>query len=114
MPLFFGGGRMYQINGKTWYIRLVRSDSPMLMRSNGSYTVGMCDRTTQIIYISNLLQGKFLRKVLLHEITHSAMFSYGIDMSVEQEEMFCDLLATYGDEIIGIVDNMFRTLSEVA
>ena len=105
---------MYQINGKTWYIRIVRSDSPMLMRSDGSYTVGMCDRTTQAIYISELLQGKFLRKVLIHEVCHSAMFSYGIDMSVEQEELFCDLVATYGDEIIGIVDNMFRLLSEVA
>lgn len=105
---------MYQINNKTWNIRLVQSDSPMLMRSNGVYTVGMCDRTTQTIYISDLLQGKFLRKVLIHEICHSAMFSYGIDMSVEQEEMFCDLLATYGDEIIGIVDNVFRVLSEVA
>ena len=114
MPLFKRGGTMYQINGKTWYIRLVQSNSPMLMRSDGSYTVGMCDRETQTIYISNLLKGKFLRKVLIHEICHSAMFSYGIDMSVEQEEMFCDLLATYGDEIIGIVDSMFKTLSEVA
>ncbi|MGN0345922.1 MAG: hypothetical protein ACI4DU_01420 [Lachnospiraceae bacterium] len=114
MPLFEVGSRMYRINNKTWNIKLVRSDSHMLMRSDGSYTVGMCDRTTQTIYISDLLQGKFLRKVLIHEICHSAMFSYGIDMSVEQEEMFCDLLATYGDEIIGIVDNVFRVLSEVA
>lgn len=114
MPLFFGGGKMYRINNKTWNIRFVQSDSPMLMRSDGSYTVGMCDRTTQTIYISELLHGKFLRKVLLHEITHSAMCSYGIDMSVEQEELFCDLVATYGDEIIGIVDSMFRLLSEVA
>ena len=114
MPLFEVGGKMYQINNKTWNIRLVRSDSPMLIRGDGSYTVGMCDRTTQTIYISNLLQGKFLRKVLIHEICHSAMFSYGIDMSVEQEELFCDLIATYGDEIIGIVDNVFRALKEVA
>lgn len=105
---------MYQINGKTWHIRLVRSDSPMLMRSNGSYTVGMCNTKTQTVYISNLLQNKFLRKVLIHEVCHSAMFSYGIDMSVDQEELFCDLVATYGDEIIGIVDSMFRTLSEVS
>ena len=105
---------MYQINGKTWYIRLVQSESPMLMRSDGSCTVGMCDRETQAIYISELLQGKFLGKVLIHEVCHSAMFSYGIDMSVEQEELFCDLVATYGDEIIGIVDSMFRLLSEVA
>lgn len=105
---------MYQINNKTWNIRLVQSDSHMLMRSDGSYTVGMCDRTTQTVYISDLLQGKFLRKVLIHEICHSAMFSYGIDMSVEQEEMFCDLLATYGDEIIGIVDNVFYALKMVS
>ena len=105
---------MYQINGKAWYIRLVQNESPMLMRSDGSYTVGMCDRTTQNIYISELLQGKFLRKVLIHEVCHSAMFSYGIDMSVEQEELFCDLVATYGDEIIGIVDNVFLALKNAS
>lgn len=105
---------MYQINNMRWYIRLVKADSPMLMRSDGNYTVGMCDRATHTVYISELLQGKFLRKVLIHEVCHSAMFSYEIDMSVEQEELFCDLISTYGDEIIGIVDNIFRVLSEVA
>ena len=105
---------MYKKKKKTWYIRLVQSDSPMLMRSDGSYTVGMCDRTKQTIYISELLQGKFLLKVLIHEVCHSAMFSYRIDMSVEQEELFCDLVATYGDEIIGIVDNIFNALCKVA
>ena len=105
---------MFQINNKIWDIRFVQSDSPMLMRSDSSFTVGMCDRTTQTIYISELLQGKFLRKVLLHEVCHSAMLSYNIDMSVEQEEMFCDLLATYGDEIIEIVDNVFSALSKIA
>lgn len=102
------------MNGIKWKVLFAKQDSEYLKTSLGNYTVGMCDRTTQTIYISELLQGKFLRKVLLHEITHSAMFSYGIDMSVEQEEMFCDLLATYGDEIIGIVDSVFRLLSEVA
>ena len=105
---------MYKINGITWYMIRVRSDSPMLMRSDGSITVGMCDRETQTIYVSDALHGRFLRKVLLHEICHSAMFSYGIDMSVDQEELFCDLLATYGDEIIAITDSVFKALSEVA
>ena len=105
---------MYKINGITWYMIRVRSDSPMLMRSDGSITVGMCDRETQTIYISDALNGRFLRKVLLHEICHSAMFSYGIDMSVDQEELFCDLLSTYGDEIIAITDSVFKSLSEVA
>ena len=105
---------MYKINGINWYMIRVRSDSPMLMRSDGSITVGMCDRETQTIYISDALHGRFLRKVLLHEICHSAMFSYGIDMSVDQEELFCDLLSTYGDEIIAITDSVFKALSEVA
>ena len=105
---------MYKINGITWYMIRVRSDSPMLMRSDGSITVGMCDRETQTIYVSDALHGRFLRKVLLHEICHSAMFSYGINMSVDQEELFCDLLATYGDEIIAITDSVFKALSEVA
>ena len=105
---------MYKINGITWYMIRVRSDSPMLMRSDGSITVGMCNRETQTIYISDALHGRFLRKVLLHEICHSAMFSYGINMSVDQEELFCDLLSTYGDEIIAITDSVFKALSEVA
>ena len=105
---------MYKINGITWYMIRVRSDSPMLMRSDGSITVGMCDRETQTIYISDALHGRFLRKVILHEICHSAMFSHGIDMSVDQEELFCDLLSTYGDEIIAITDGVFKALSEVA
>ena len=105
---------MYKINGITWYMIRVRSDSPMLMRSDGSITVGMCDRETQTIYVSDALHGRFLRKVLLHEICHSAMFSYGINMSVDQEELFCDLLSTYGDEIIAITDSVFKALSEVA
>ena len=105
---------MFFMNGIKWKVLFVKQDSEYLKTSLGNYTVGMCDRTTQTIYISELLQGKFLRKVLIHEVCHSAMFSYGIDMSVEQEELFCDLVATYGDEIIGIVDSIFRVLSEVA
>lgn len=101
---------MYQMNGINWRVRLVRSNSPMLMRSDGSRTVGMCDRSTQEICISDMLQGTFLRKVLIHEVCHSAMMSYGIDMSVEQEELFCDLVATYGDEIFEVADSLFMAL----
>lgn len=101
---------MYQMNGINWRVRLVRSNSPMLMRSDGSRTVGMCDRSTQEICISDMLQGTFLRKVLIHEVCHSAMMSYGIDMSVEQEELFCNLVATYGDEIFEVADSLFMAL----
>lgn len=83
----------------------------MLRRSDGGYTVGMCDRTLQTIYVSSALQGEFLRKVLIHEVCHSAMMSYGIIMSIEQEELFCDLISTYGDEIFEIADRVFAALN---
>lgn len=105
---------MYRMNGKTWLVALVNPSDSVLTRSDGSRTVGMCDRDSQTVYIANNLHGGFLRKVLLHEVTHSAIFSYGIDMSVEQEELFCDLLATYGDDIFTVVDNIFSALAEVA
>lgn len=104
----------YEMNGILWTVKMVNSNSPLLMRSNRTMTVGMCDRSTHEICISDRLQGAFLRKVLIHEVCHSAMLSYDINMSVEQEELFCDLVATYGDEIFAIVDNLFMTLKMIA
>lgn len=104
----------YIMNGIEWTVRTVNSNSPLLMRSNNTMTVGMCDRSTHEICISDKLQGAFLRKVLIHEVCHSAMMSYGIEMSIEQEELFCDLVATYGDEIFAVVDNLFMVLRRIA
>lgn len=101
---------MYTMNGYNWTVKLVEPFSPMLMRSDGSYTVGMCDRTTQEIFISDMLEGAFLRKVLIHEVCHSAMFSYSIELSLSQEEVLCDLIATYGDEIFAVADDLFAVL----
>lgn len=104
----------YIMNGILWTVQFVSSNSPMLMRSNKTMTIGMCDRATHEICLSDRLHGAMLRKVLIHEVTHSAMMSYGIDMSVEQEELFCDLVATYGDEIFNVVDNLFTVLRRIA
>lgn len=41
-----------------------------------------------------------MKKVLCHEIAHAAMFSYGVELGLEQEELLADLMATYGQEII--------------
>lgn len=49
-------------------------------------------------------------KVLCHEITHAAMFSYNIELSLDQEELVADLIATYGEEIIFIANKIFRRI----
>ena len=56
--------------------------------------------------------GNFLKKVLCRELTHAAIFSYGINLSIEQEEVIADLIATYGEEIITITNKIFTKLKE--
>ena len=52
----------------------------------------------------------FLKKVLCHEIVHAAMFSYNIDLSLEQEELVADLIATYGEEINEITNQTVKKI----
>nr|DAK07821.1 MAG TPA: hypothetical protein [Caudoviricetes sp.] len=38
------------------------------------------------------------------------MFSYETELTVEQEELLSDLIATYGEEIISKTNEIFRRL----
>ena len=101
---------MFTINNETWYIEFVPFYSPLLQRSDNSMSIAMCDDRAKTIYISNQIQGSFLKKVLCHEITHAAMFSYNVNITAEQEELLADLIATYGSEITYITNEIFRKL----
>ena len=101
---------MFTINNVQWYIKFVPYNSPHLHRNDGSLTIGMCDSHTKTIYINETLRGKKLKKVLCHELTHAAMFSYEVYLSYEQEEVVADIIATYGEEIISITDMLFEKI----
>ena len=101
---------MFEINGYEWYLKFVEPYSIELQRDDGSYTVGMCNNTTKTIYIDSTLHGRFLKKVLCHEVAHAAMFSYGVDLKIEQEEIIVDIIATYGEEILKITNKLFKKL----
>lgn len=101
---------MLELNGVQWYIKFVQSYDKSLVRPNGTLTIGMCDSYTRTIYINETLQGAILKKVLCHELTHAAMFSYGILLSHDEEEILADLIATYGEEIIYITNKIFNKL----
>lgn len=70
----------------------------------------MCDDKLKCIFVATGLSLVFLKKVLCHEITHAAMFSYNVDLTLEQEELVADLIATYGEEIIEITNQMFKKI----
>lgn len=103
---------MLNINGEDWRILLVSSYHPKLQRSNGDYSVGACDDTTKTIYINENLENSFLKKVLCHELTHAAMFSYNIEINIDQEELLAEIIATYGQEIIHITNLLFKRLKD--
>lgn len=100
------------VNGETWTIEFVSSSDYNLMRSDGTYTIGVCDDETKTIYIDKTLNNTYLQKVLCHEITHAAMFSYDINLSLEQEELLADLLATYGEEVVQKANILFKRIKE--
>lgn len=98
---------MFSINGIYWQIIFVPPGSKILRRSDGSGTVGVTDNATKTVYLSELLCGAFLKKVLCHEICHCACFSYGCSFAPETEELIADFLATYGEEVLSIADSVF-------
>lgn len=62
---------------------MVNEYHPMLKRSDGSYTIGSCDDTHKAIYLNENLNKQRLKRVLCHEITHAAMFSYNVDLTID-------------------------------
>ena len=53
-----------------------------------------------------------IKKVLSHELTHAAMFSYNVELTFEQEELLADLVATYGQEIICMTYGVFKHIKK--
>lgn len=102
---------MIKINGVLWRLYFVPPYSPSLYRNDGSLTIGMCDNNTKSIYVCDSLNEFMTKKVLCHELVHASMFSYGVRLSTDQEELVADLIATYGEEIIDKANLIFSKLS---
>ena len=74
---------MININGEGWRVLLVSANHPELRRNDGTYSIGVCNDNHKSIYIYEFLEPNMMKKVLAHELTHAAMFSYNIDMDIQ-------------------------------
>ena len=109
------------MNGSLWRVCFVDNDDPMLVDRTGELTVATTDPTTLRVYISNDLDGSFLTRVLIHELGHCAMFSFGLldDIHrmvqprywIEAEEWICNFIADYGMKIFSTA---YRVLGDRA
>ena len=100
----------FVINGDIWHLIIVPPTFPSLLTSSGTFTLGCCDNNTMTIYIADGLSDRKFKKVLCHELTHAAMFSYQVILTLDQEELLADIFSTYGNEIIYITNKVFRKI----
>lgn len=101
---------MFTINGELWRVIQVPPNHYMLRRPSGVFAIGVCDELTRTIYISEEVQGRYLKKVLSHEITHAAMFAYDVYLTHDQEELVASIIDTFGIEIIYITNTIFSKI----
>lgn len=99
------------INNRMWHIEFVNASSEKLNRSDDSLTVGVTDGNDNCVYLSDLLSGAFLKKVLCHELCHCFMMSYNISIPIEQEEFLADWISIYGEDLIYLLDDLMSAIS---
>lgn len=104
------------MNGILWDVERVRNDDPRLVDRTGHHKLATTDPSTLEVCISEGATGPLFIKVLVHEVGHCSMISYGLlpsirrfvrdDLWWEAEEWLCNYLADYGRDIM-------RAVSEV-
>ena len=109
------------MNGYSWRVCYVDADDPMLVDRTGRVTVATTDPGTLTVYILRDLDGEFLTRVLIHELGHCAMFSFGLLDDIhrmvhprywlEVEEWVCNFIADYG---MTIFDTAYAILGDRA
>lgn len=99
------------INGIEWNI-YTTTDTNNLMRDDGSITLGVTDTVTNTVYIWKNLDDALFRKVLIHELSHVFIHSYGYTIGIDEEEFICMFISTYGEDIINTVAWLLSTMEE--
>ena len=99
----------FRMNGILWRIIFVDPESSMLIDRTGVKTVATTDPVTKCVYLADNLNGNFLTKVIIHELGHCTMISYGLlndirsmvdeDYWFDVEEWVCNFIADYGEMI---------------
>lgn len=97
------------LGGKLWKVRYVDPFSKVLVDRTGHLTVGTTDPSVRTIFLANHLRGDFLNRVLIHELGHAAMITFGLlddihrmvrpEYWIEAEEWVCNFISDYGVQI---------------
>lgn len=94
------------MNGYLWQVKIVNPYDPKLVDRTRKLRVATTDPSDLCIYLSSKLTGNFLITVLIHELGHCAIVSFGLipeihrmvkpEYWIEAEEWICNFIADYG------------------
>lgn len=97
---------VFRMNGVLWNVVIVDPSDPMLIDRTNTRTVGTTDPISHTIFMSSQLRGQAFTKVLIHELGHCAIFSFGLDDKIHEavkpeywidaEEWLCNFIYDYG------------------
>jgi Zn-dependent peptidase ImmA (M78 family) len=99
-----------KINGINWKVKFTDRVDDLYL--DGYVRFGVTDRNTNTIYLDKNLEGDMLKKVLLHELTHAWLFSYGYEMDVEAEEFLCSFVDSHVEEIFDKADVLLSEMPQ--
>ena len=96
----------FSMNRYSWTVEFVDPGDPTLIDREGDVTLATTDPEDFTVRLSGDLTGEMLLRVLLHEIGHCALFSFGLLEDIhrmtkprywaEMEEWVCNFIADYG------------------
>ena len=99
----------FYMNGDWWSVWWTDPTDPILVDRTNVLTCAVTDPETMTIYLSNQLSGNFLTTVVLHELSHAMMVSYGyLDIIhkyckkrywIDMEELIANLISQQAKEI---------------
>ena len=97
----------FKINGNLWKVKFVEPTSRYLIDRTNKIRVATTDPVMNTIFLSVNLFGDFLKRVLIHEMTHVVLWEYDIisrihkycypQFAIAMEEEICNILADYGE-----------------
>lgn len=100
----------FEVNGRTWELVFVNPRSRHLRRSDRSFTLGVTDSNTDMIYIADNLSDEMTERVICHELTHCICFSWGISIPIQLEEWLCNFMSDHGKEIVYLLDDLLSVI----
>ena len=98
------------MNGCPWQVRITNPYDQKLVDRTNVLRVATTDPIDRVVYLSESLKGDFLTRVLIHELGHCAMISFGLieeihrmvypEYWIDAEEWVCNFIADFGMTIL--------------